>query len=550
MSRLFWGGVALLLMTPLGILRATPTVESEKAFVEGLIAEKGELWEKARSYYEEAARSDPGSPALQESLVDMALRTGHFSEALELAQKVVALDPQRAKSHVLLGRLKILKGDISGAVASFRQALTLDPHLPDVQEYLEQVEGLVERPIGPDRPSIKSLRRLIKASPDNPDLHEVLAKVYLARGEKKKAMRELAEVLRLNPAHPEALFHLAALWDERGRFDRAEPLLETLVDQFPDNALGLNFLGYSWADQNRRLPEALQLIQRAVSLEPDNGAFLDSLGWVYFRLSRTTEAVTALGRAALLEKDPLVWEHYGDALQALGSHEEARRSWERGYLLDPGRTSLKKRLKPQGFPRRVAQATGAREFLKEAEGQGHLVKSLAGVFRWHLGDQRGEGVFYFQAPGFFRFESLGPLFFPQAVLIRSDQGLSVSPALPEKLQKVLDEWLGELGGLMSGTSLKVFDSTNTIVSLRSKGVLYRRGDHQLELETPDAFPRRYVWRSSRGTFKIVWEEPLEVEEALLPQKVKGVWPGGALELEWGSLQLNPSLDPALFPSTP
>ncbi len=92
-------------------------------------------------------------------------------------------------------------------------------------------------------------------------------------------------------------------------------------------AEALNYLGYMWADLGNNLEEALELIQRAVDLEPDNAAYLDSLGWVLFRLGRAEDAVIWLERAVELssEPDPTLYDHLGDVYEALGRSNGPRR---------------------------------------------------------------------------------------------------------------------------------------------------------------------------------------------------------------------------------
>ena len=90
----------------------------------------------------------------------------------------------------------------------------------------------------------------------------------------------------------------------------------------------MNYLGYMLADRNVRLDEAYQLIQKAVDLEPDNGAYLDSLGWVYFRQGKLTEAEQFLVKAVdLTGQDPTVHDHLGDVYMKLGKTKEAIAQW-------------------------------------------------------------------------------------------------------------------------------------------------------------------------------------------------------------------------------
>ena len=91
----------------------------------------------------------------------------------------------------------------------------------------------------------------------------------------------------------------------------------------------LNYLGYMNANRGVKLEESLQLIQRALELDPENGAYLDSLGWAYFRLGRFAEAEGPLRRAAEKQPGAVVLDHLGDLLKQLGRLSEAVEAWKR-----------------------------------------------------------------------------------------------------------------------------------------------------------------------------------------------------------------------------
>jgi Flp pilus assembly protein TadD len=104
----------------------------------------------------------------------------------------------------------------------------------------------------------------------------------------------------------------------------------------PGHPQVLNYLGYSLVERGEKLDEALAMIEEAVAGEPQNGAIVDSLGWVYFKLGRLEEAVVQLERAAVLEPvDPVVNDHLGDAYWAVGRTREARFQWMRALSFDP-----------------------------------------------------------------------------------------------------------------------------------------------------------------------------------------------------------------------
>jgi tetratricopeptide (TPR) repeat protein len=122
----------------------------------------------------------------------------------------------------------------------------------------------------------------------------------------------------------QAVFWLGAAYERTGQRSRAEDAFQRYLKAEPDSAPALNYLGYMWAEHGENLEEALQLVQRAVALDPDNGAYLDSLGWAYFQLGNYEEARAHLERAVeLVGEDAVVLEHLGDLYSALGKTQQA-----------------------------------------------------------------------------------------------------------------------------------------------------------------------------------------------------------------------------------
>lgn len=155
------------------------------------------------------------------------------------------------------------------------------------------------------------------------------------------------------PGDGELTFSLAAALERSGQFAEAEKTFRLLLASDPENASALNYLGYMFADRGENLTEAKDLIEKAVALDPLSGAYLDSLGWVYFRLGDWDRAEKYLTEAAALEPfDATVHEHLGDLFQARGQVEKARASWQRALELKPDEEGQEERIKAKlaGLP--------------------------------------------------------------------------------------------------------------------------------------------------------------------------------------------------------
>ena len=129
--------------------------------------------------------------------------------------------------------------------------------------------------------------------------------------------------------------NLGISYERAGQDQRAEYALLTALKLDPDDAISLNYIGYWWVDENRRVEEAFELIKKAVRLQPTSGYFADSLGWAFFRQNNFDDAVLWLEKAIqLTPTDPLIADHLGDAYWKVGRWLEARYKWQQA--LDMG----------------------------------------------------------------------------------------------------------------------------------------------------------------------------------------------------------------------
>ncbi len=152
-----------------------------------------------------------------------------------------------------------------------------------------------------------------------------------------EAVESLDEAKRDAPAVREmaknSRYSLAANYDLMGKEDQAEAELKKTLEDAPDFSEANNYLAYFYAVRGRNLDRALELVERALQKERKNAAFLDTLGWIYFKMDKPEEALEHLIEADALMDDPVIADHLGDTYRALGRMEEAAEAWERSLGL-------------------------------------------------------------------------------------------------------------------------------------------------------------------------------------------------------------------------
>jgi tetratricopeptide (TPR) repeat protein len=146
--------------------------------------------------------------------------------------------------------------------------------------------------------------------------------------------------------------------EKQKKFSEAEAVFRQLIAKDPENAAALNYLGYMLAERGERLTESVDFLKRALAIEPNNGSFLDSIGWAYYKDGKLDLALENLKLAAdQLPANSVVQDHYGDVLSKMGRWEDAIAAWNRalagdGDSIDKGDIDKKIKSARQKLPKR------------------------------------------------------------------------------------------------------------------------------------------------------------------------------------------------------
>jgi tetratricopeptide (TPR) repeat protein len=170
--------------------------------------------------------------------------------------------------------------------------------------------------------------------------------VFLSQSKKYSAASGYFDrVLRADPKNTNALFGLGAACERDGRFEDAEKAFERLLRIQPDNAPALNYLGFMWADKGIKLDESETMIKKALKIEPENGAYLDSYAWVLYKKGKYKEALKFQEKAMQFSPDDAaLFDHLGDIQAALKDFGRAHDNWQKALQLDPSNETIKQKL--------------------------------------------------------------------------------------------------------------------------------------------------------------------------------------------------------------
>jgi len=330
-----------------GIFRRAAELGADDATIQAKVGDYFVLSRQVKEaipFYLSALKKDPDSdePALgnlREKLARAFLIADDKDQAIQMLEEVVAEHPMRFETYELLGELYQQKGDMEHALINFEQTLLLDGssaenylRLTDLYLKLKRIDKAVD-----------TMRQARAKFPDVPQIGISLAVTLSQAKRHTESMTAFAEAQAdAEQNHTELLnaafyFQYGAAAEQAGLIDKAGELLRECIRLDPANsAQASNYLGYMWADRDMNLEEAGALIKKAIEQDPDNGAYLDSLGWFYFKKGDPERALKELTRALenLKEEDPVVYDHLGDASHALGRVAEAMNFWQKSLALE------------------------------------------------------------------------------------------------------------------------------------------------------------------------------------------------------------------------
>lgn len=262
-------------------------------------------------------------------------------KAEEVLRRVSAMTPDDWRPFFYLGAIAATKGQDSTAAFYFERVTKLEKANFDAWWFLATFR--FDR--NQLREAIDILTQARSALPADARLYFLQGLCYSRLGEKDSAVAFLEHSLQLDPNDMNALSTLALVYDGLKRFDRSDSLYEQALRIEPESALILNNYAYSLADRGIQLERALEMSEKAIKAEPENPSYLDTLGWIYFRLGRYDEAEPYIQRAINAgEASAVVLEHMGDVSMKLGKTAQARSYWQQALAKDPSNQTLKDKL--------------------------------------------------------------------------------------------------------------------------------------------------------------------------------------------------------------
>jgi tetratricopeptide (TPR) repeat protein len=259
----------------------------------------------------------------------------------EIFEKIRDQAPKDWRPYWFLGAIAALSKDDSASVQNFRTVTELASWNADGWVYLSSVffnsNNFAEM--------AKVLESAVKVLPDDFRVNFFLGVAYSRLNRNVDAVRVLEHARSINKTDQDAISQLALVYEALKHYAEADSLYEEALRLDPKNDLILNNYSYSLAERNMQLERALSMAREAVDAKPQNGSYLDTMGWIYFRLGRYREAEKYVKQAiATGETSPVVYEHLGDIYFKLNNRDAAIEQWNMALQLDHSNSALRAKI--------------------------------------------------------------------------------------------------------------------------------------------------------------------------------------------------------------
>lgn len=319
----------------------------------------------------------PDDANAREKLATGFVLTNQRPQAIAMLEEIIRTHPEKSQAYELLGgvyedearaldranQTEEARAMFRKAAQNYEQTLLINPGRPAI--YLRLAELLLAR-VRDNARAVDVLRDARRRFPGAPELTYYLAIGLREAKRSQEAVTTFEEALReaetagASIATARFYFDYGTAAEQAAFYDKAADLFRTAIALDPANAAeSCNSLGYMLAEQNMHLEEAEEMVRRALDFDPDNGAYLDSMGWVRYRQGKFQEALDFLLKAAehLPKDDATVFDHVGDAYAKLNNPAKALEFWQRAVLLEPENKAIA--AKVEGTRTKVSQGPTA-----------------------------------------------------------------------------------------------------------------------------------------------------------------------------------------------
>lgn len=304
-----------------------------------LYSEMGQI-DSARTILEPLVKQNPTSDAAS-MLGEQLFQIGEIDSAYAILKPLYEADSSNVRVLYYLGGAALSNQDFELAEKYYSRLIESDDSILGGYYGL----GVAQRGQEDFQASAEAIREGLKKFPDEPELYKQLGITYFFMQHYDSARVNLLNALKYDSTQISPKHYLAFSYDQLGKPDSAIVMYKELLEAVPNDPLYKNNLAYIYAIQDKNLKQALKLVNEALDADPENASYLDTKGWIFYKLGKYPQAREYIEKALAIDgENAEVLEHLGDIHMKLGQHSRAQDYYQRASQLDPENTALQQKL--------------------------------------------------------------------------------------------------------------------------------------------------------------------------------------------------------------
>lgn len=298
-------------------------------------------YEESYLVFEELSKLAPSNLGIRIKMALVLAEQKQYDKAKEMLNKILASKPGWDQIRFHLGQVLKEQGKLDEAETEFA-------HIPKgAPTYLNSriVMSLMFLRAREPGKSLRYIDEAIETDSQDPELYQIRGSILEELNRYQEALQTYKQALAFNPRNTKLRYAMGNVYEKSGRRTLGLREMEQILEETPDDAGALNFIGYTLLLMGDDLDRAEKVVRRASELKPDDGYIIDSLGWVLFKRGRVEEALSYLQKAAeKAQFDPIIADHLGDALRELGRHKEAVEAYRKSLNVNQENVVVRQKL--------------------------------------------------------------------------------------------------------------------------------------------------------------------------------------------------------------
>ncbi|MBD3276273.1 MAG: tetratricopeptide repeat protein [Candidatus Marinimicrobia bacterium] len=321
------------------LIKDNPETDDYRLDLAQLYSETGQI-DSARTILEPLVKQDPTSNAAS-MLGEQLFQIGEIDSAYAILKPLYEADSSNVRVLYYLGGAALSNQDFELAEKYYSRLIESDDSILGGYYGL----GVAQRGQEDFQESAEAIQDGLEKFPDEPELHKQLGITYFFMQNYDSARTSLLNALEYDSTQISPKHYLAFSYDQLGKPDSAIVMYKQLLEAVPNDPLYKNNLAYIYAIQDKNLKQAVKLVNEALDADPENASYLDTKGWVFYKLGKYQQAREYIEKALAIDgENAEVLEHLGDIYKKLGQNARAQDYYQRASQLDPENTALQQKL--------------------------------------------------------------------------------------------------------------------------------------------------------------------------------------------------------------